>query len=177
MPASDGRSRLIALIRWLTALHRPSLIAAAIVLIAVVGACNHLTGADISIGVGYLIPVFLAAAAGRGVSSAVVGTASLTWTLIDATLREHLASQPLVMLWNVVARFVVLWLVAALISALAAQLAVERSPFRTDPPDHSDSQRPRSLHDFADDEFERDAAHRSAAIVNRSPRHRRVSNW
>lgn len=126
-------STLTTAIGWLSAAPRPLLVSTAIVLIAVIGAGDYATGADISFSVAYLVPVVLSATVGRAGSTIIAGVVALTWTSIEVMLRPPIGSQMLVPVWNTAARFLVLWLVAALVFTLATKLAEERSVSRTDP--------------------------------------------
>jgi diguanylate cyclase (GGDEF)-like protein len=123
---------LLALIALLTALPRLRLLSAVVVMVAVIGVGDCATGPDVSFGVMYLVPVFLAAAATRAAGVAISAAAAATWSLIEMTLRTVPFSAAWVPIWNVLARFSVLALIAVLVSALAAKLANESRLSRTD---------------------------------------------
>jgi diguanylate cyclase (GGDEF)-like protein len=124
---------LFSMVVRLSALSGRRLITAAIALIGVVGILDVITGPDISINVGYLIPVFVAAASGRQASLIISVIGALTWTVIEAETHSHPFSSELVPLWNVAARFAVLYMVGTLVTTLTGKLARERGLSRTDP--------------------------------------------
>jgi diguanylate cyclase (GGDEF)-like protein len=105
----------------------------AVLLVAAIGAGDYATGANVSFAVAYLIPVFLSATVGRFGSTVIAGVVALTWTSVEVVLRPSASTHLLVPVWNTVARFLVLWIVAALVFTLATKLAEERSVSRTDP--------------------------------------------
>jgi diguanylate cyclase (GGDEF)-like protein len=127
-----GGWSLPAAIEWLSRLPGSWLLGIASGLVAVIGVGDYLTGPDVSFAVGYLMPVFLAAPAGRKTSTAVAAAAALTWSVIEIVFRTRPYGNAVVPAWNVVARFLVLWLVAILVSTLAAKLAEERFLSRID---------------------------------------------
>jgi diguanylate cyclase (GGDEF)-like protein len=129
----DGRSPLYAAIRWLSARSARGLLLTAVALIAVIGWADHVTGADVSCSVGYLIPVFLAATGGRRASLTVATMSAVTWSAIEFSSRTGPYSAAYVPYWNFFARFAVLGMVAVLVSLLTTRLAVERDLSRTDP--------------------------------------------
>ena len=126
------RSPLYAVVARLSQLPAAALATAAVTLVAVVGVGDYLTGPDLSFAVGYVIPVFLAGTAGPRLGPTVAAAAALTWGGIEAALRTGHYHHGQVAPWNVVARFMVLWLVAALVQTLAEKLAEERRLSRTD---------------------------------------------
>ena len=129
-PGGARRLSLPGVIEWLSRLPGSCLLVIASCLVGLIGAGDYLTGPDASFAVVYLVPVFLAATAGRATSRAIAAAAAGTWSGIEFVFRTGPYANPLVPAWNVVARFLVLWLVATLVSALAAKLADERRLFR-----------------------------------------------
>jgi diguanylate cyclase (GGDEF)-like protein len=127
-----GGASLAAVIERLARLPVPRLIATALVLIAVIGTADYLTGEGVSIAVGYLLPVFVGASAGRRASTGVSALAAAAWTLIEVIPHDTPYPNVLVPVWNLVARFAVLWVVGALVSHLSARLAEEKDLSRTD---------------------------------------------
>ncbi|NMO55281.1 GGDEF domain-containing protein [Actinoplanes sp. TBRC 11911] len=124
---------LFGLIVRLTSLPRRVLMTAAVVLVALVAFTDWATGPDVSINVGYMIPVFVAAAGGRRASIVVTSLAAITWSTIELESRINPFSTAAVPLWNVFARFVVLYMVATLVASLTGRLVKERGLSRTDP--------------------------------------------
>jgi diguanylate cyclase (GGDEF)-like protein len=120
-------------IEWLNRLPARRLTAAALGLIAVIGVLDWVTGTEVAIAVGYLLPMFVAAAGGgRRSSTALAGVAALVWTGIELAAHDHPWQSQLIPAWNLLARFAVVWLVGALVSHLAGRLAEERDLSRTD---------------------------------------------
>jgi diguanylate cyclase (GGDEF)-like protein len=131
-PGAAGRWSLPGVIECLSRLPASCLLLVAGCLVGVIGVGDYLTGPDVSFAVAYLVPVFLGAAAGRRTSTAIAAAAAVTWSGVELVFRDHPYTNVVVPAWNVVARFLVLWLVATLVSALAAKLAEERYLSRTD---------------------------------------------
>jgi diguanylate cyclase (GGDEF)-like protein len=117
----------------LSALSSRRLMTAAVALIGVVGFLDVVTGPDVSINVGYLIPVFVAAAGGRRASLAIAVLGALTWTGIEWKTHAREFSTDVIPIWNMAARFAVLYMVATLVTTLTGKLARERGLSRTDP--------------------------------------------
>jgi diguanylate cyclase (GGDEF)-like protein len=137
---------------------------AAMVLVGVIGVGDYVTGPDISFAVVYLIPVFLLATAGRAVRTAIVGAIALTWSLVEIALRSTPVPHGLVPALNGLSRFVLLWLFAALVSALAVKLADEQRLSRTDPLTRLSNAR--AFHETADAEIRRmRRAHRPLTVA------------
>ncbi len=136
MSSRGGRggadSSLLGLIAVLTSLPRFPLMSAVVVLLGVIGAGDYVTGPDASFSVLYLVPVFLSAAVTRGAGVAISGATAATWSLIETELRSTSYEQVWLPIWNLLSRFWVLALIAALVSALAGKLANESRLSRTD---------------------------------------------
>ena len=126
------RPSLYVMIAWLSVLPAGWLGTVALVLIAVIGVGDYLTGPYLSFAVGYVIPVFLASTAGPRLGLTAAAAATVTWTGIEVALRPVAYPNGQVVPWNVGTRFLVLGLVAALVQTLAAKLTDERRLSRTD---------------------------------------------
>jgi diguanylate cyclase (GGDEF)-like protein len=100
-------------------------------LVAIIGA-DYLTGMEVSLALAYQVPVFLAATASRRQGVAVAALSAAGWTTAQIALRDHPYASAVVPVWNFVARFLILLLVAVLVSALATKLAEERDVSRRD---------------------------------------------
>ncbi|MGX6606592.1 GGDEF domain-containing protein [Micromonosporaceae bacterium Da 78-11] len=127
-----GGFSLFPVIKRLSGLPVRRLMMTALGLISVVALVDWVTGPDVACNVGYMIPVFLAAAGGRRTSLVMAATAAVVWSLIELQTRVNPYSSELVPAWNMFARFAVLGLVAMLVSTLATKLADERGLSRTD---------------------------------------------
>jgi diguanylate cyclase (GGDEF)-like protein len=124
---------LFRIVVRLSALSDRRLMTAAITLIGVVGFLDVITGPYVSINVGYLIPVFVAAASGRRASFAIALIGAVTWSYIEVQTHSGSFTSDLIPAWNVAARFAVLYMVATLVTTLTGKLARERGLSRTDP--------------------------------------------
>jgi diguanylate cyclase (GGDEF)-like protein len=126
------RPMLFGTIARLSMVPVARLTAVVVTLVIVIGVSDYLTGSDISFAVAYVLPVFLAATAGTRLGLATAAAAAGTWTSVEAILRSGRYGTIMMPAWNLLARFMVLWLVAALVHALAATLDRERQVARTD---------------------------------------------
>ncbi|HEX7169123.1 MAG TPA: GGDEF domain-containing protein [Acidimicrobiales bacterium] len=102
-------------------------------LLAVVAVGDFVTGEDVSFSAFYLVPVFLAstnASASLGVRMA--GVVATAWFVADITSRSTPYESALVPVWNASVRFLVFWLVVALVAALRRSAAAERALSRLD---------------------------------------------
>ena len=108
------------------------LIGGGVALVALIGFADYVTGSELSFSVFYLIPVVLAATVSHVAGIAVAVTAVVTWDMIDLATRVTPYEQLFVPVWNVVIRFLILWLVAALVAELEGRLTLERNLSRTD---------------------------------------------
>jgi diguanylate cyclase (GGDEF)-like protein len=124
---------LFGLIVRLTSLPRRVLLTAAVSMVFLVAFTDLVTGPDVSINVGYMIPVFVAASVGRRSSVAVGALAAMTWSVVELDTRSKPFSTAAIPLWNVFARFAVLYMVATLVASLTGRLVKERGLSRTDP--------------------------------------------
>ncbi|WP_436530236.1 GGDEF domain-containing protein [Actinoplanes sp. HUAS TT8] len=130
--ASPGGASLASIVERLARLPGRWLTTSALLLIAVIGVVDYVTGKDVSIAVGYLLPVFVAATAGRRASTTFAALAAAAWTLIEVIPHGPYV-HAFIPVWNLIARFIVLWVIGALVSHLSARLAEERDLSRTDP--------------------------------------------
>ena len=147
------RLSLFGVIERLGRLPARRVFVAALALIGLVGFIDWATGPDVACNVGYIIPVFLAAAGGRRTSLAVAVAGALTWSVIEITTHTKPYSTELIPAWNMFARFAVLGLVATLVSTLSAKLADERGLSRTDA--LTDLPNSRAFHEAATAEINR----------------------
>ncbi|MEV6300485.1 GGDEF domain-containing protein [Actinoplanes sp. NPDC051861] len=131
-PSRPAEPLLAVAIEWLSRLPARQLTLAATTLLALIGLADWVTGRDVAIAVGYLLPVFVASAAGGRHSTAVAAVSTLTWTGVEWLSRDEPYAYAMVPAWNLVARFAVLWLVGTLVGHLANRLAEERGLSRTD---------------------------------------------
>jgi diguanylate cyclase (GGDEF)-like protein len=152
-PRGAVRSSLPGAIEWLSRLPASLLMGLAVCLVAAIGVGDYVTGPDISFAVAYLGPVFLAATAGRRTSTAIAAVAAMTWTAVEIVFRTRPYASGVVPVWNLISRFLVLWFVAILVSALAAKLAEERFLSRTDV--LTGLRNARALHEAIDTEIAR----------------------
>ncbi|GIE31454.1 hypothetical protein Ait01nite_044990 [Actinoplanes italicus] len=123
---------LAALIEWLARQPSRRLTLTGLVLLAVIAVADRETGEHVSITVGYLLPVFLAAANGRRSSIVLAGISAVAWTVLEAESIGYHYENPIIPAWNVLARFTVLWLFGALVGHLSSRLAEETGLSRTD---------------------------------------------
>ncbi|MEU4692833.1 GGDEF domain-containing protein [Actinoplanes sp. NPDC023714] len=146
-------SPLAAVIEWLGRLPARRLTAASIALVGLMGVFDYFAIRDVSVAVAYVLPVFLAAAAGSRSSTGVAAIATTTWTGIEVLTRVGPPIPPGIVVWNLLARFAVLWIVAALAGHLAERLAEATGLSRTDP--LTSLPNARSFREAADGEIER----------------------
>ncbi|MEU4428696.1 GGDEF domain-containing protein [Actinoplanes sp. NPDC024001] len=128
-----GEPLLAVAIERLSRLPANRLTATALTLLGLIAVADWVTGHNVSMAVGYLLPVFVAAAAGGRSSTAVAALSALSWTVIEYGTQLAPYSNQLIPAWNLMSRFAVLWPVGALVSHLAARLAEEHGLSRTDP--------------------------------------------
>lgn len=119
--------------RWLGSSSHAGVISAAVVLIAVIGVADLLTGFDISVGLFYLLPVFIAAwYGGRMAGLAVAGLSSVAWLLANLFTARGAELPSLVMVWNAGTRLGFFAIVSYLLSRLRGAFERERALARTD---------------------------------------------
>ena len=128
----SGSSVLVATVERLHALPGAGLITLGLGLLAGIGYVDVITGPDLSLGPAYQLPVFLAAIAGRRLSVAIAAGAAGLWTFVQVWQHPHPYSNPAIPAWNVGTRFLVLWLVAVLVSHLTMRFTQERHLSRHD---------------------------------------------
>jgi hypothetical protein len=104
-PGGVGRLSLPGVIECLGRLPASRLLVIAGCLVGVIAVGDYLTGPDVSFAVGYLVPVFLAATAGRATSTAIAAVTAMTWSGIELVFRNRPYTFAVVPAWNVVARF------------------------------------------------------------------------
>ncbi|MBG0562091.1 GGDEF domain-containing protein [Actinoplanes aureus] len=123
---------LAAAIEWLHRMPAARLTATALALLSLIAVADWATGRTVSMAVGYLLPVFLAAAAGGRSSTTVAAISALTWSGVEYGTQLDPYPNELIPVWNLVSRFAVLWPVGALVSHQALRLAEEQDLSRTD---------------------------------------------
>ncbi|MBI4580203.1 MAG: HAMP domain-containing histidine kinase [Planctomycetes bacterium] len=90
--------------RLIDAVKRPRFLAFCLAIMALVGACDYLTGSEFSFGLFYLLPIGLAAWWGGRLSAAVVvAAATATWLGVDLA-SFHPYESPLAPYWNAFVR-------------------------------------------------------------------------
>jgi hypothetical protein len=149
----SGESTLAAVIEWLGRLPARELTAVSIALVGLMGVADYWTSRDISVAAAYMLPVFLAAAAGGRSSLGVAAISTMMWTGIEVLTKIGPPIPAGVVVWNLLARFAVLWLVGALVSHLAERLAEATDLSRTDP--LTSLPNARSFRESADEELDR----------------------
>ena len=113
-------------------LDRPRAMAATVVLIALIAACDFATGTEVSFSLFYLLPVALGTwAAGLRLGMAVVVASTLTWLLVDMA-GGHVYSNPAIVYWNALVRGGFFLVVALLLCRLRVAVERERGLARTD---------------------------------------------
>ncbi|MER7008115.1 GGDEF domain-containing protein [Dactylosporangium sp. NPDC000555] len=122
---------LVTVIHWLSTLRPVYVVGLAVGLFAVIAFADFTTGPAISLTVAYQLPVFVTAAASRRLSVLTAALSSGVCTTMQALLRTEPYPAG-VLAWNLLARFLVLWLVASLVSALATRFVAERHLSRND---------------------------------------------
>ena len=128
-----GRADLVtSVVLRLTVVSAPRVLLLAVCLIAAIGYVDLVTGPDLALGVAYQVPVFLAATGRRGIGIAVAALSAAVWTLIQSMQDPARYALGIIPAWNFLARFLVLYLVAALVRALAGKLDEERGLSRSD---------------------------------------------
>jgi diguanylate cyclase (GGDEF)-like protein len=113
-------------------LRRAQIVAAALVLLALVGALDRASGYELSLSVLYLAPVALATwYAGEAAGLAIALASALVWLAADAGA-GHRYSHPAILLWNTLVRAAIFVIVADLLAALHTQLTSARLMARID---------------------------------------------
>jgi len=120
------------LIEQLGRFSKPTIIAAGLLLVALLGVANYLSGPDVSFLIFYTAPVFLAAwYVGRGAGLLMCAASALTWLLATTGTFDHY-STPLIPYWNVAVRLGFMLILAHLASAFKMSLEHEREMARKD---------------------------------------------
>jgi diguanylate cyclase (GGDEF)-like protein len=117
---------------WL-AVHPGTAFVLALVLVAVTGGVDYLTGFELSFSLFYLAPVMLAAwFSGARATAAVVVLSACTWLVADLTA-GHVYSREWIPVWNSLIRLAVFVLTALLLRTLRAALMAEQRLADSDP--------------------------------------------
>jgi diguanylate cyclase (GGDEF) domain len=103
-----------------------------LLIVALVGLADALTGQDLSLSIFYLIPAVVAATKGRRLGLLVAATAAALGLLADIAGRTTPYSSPVVPLWNTIVRLIVIVLVVSLVDALLSTARHERQIGRRD---------------------------------------------
>ncbi|HEU4597940.1 MAG TPA: GGDEF domain-containing protein [Pyrinomonadaceae bacterium] len=113
-------------------LSKFTIITAGLLLVALLGVANYLSGPDVSFLIFYTAPVFLAAwYVGRGAGLLMCAACGLSWLLAAAGTSEHYASA-LTPYWNVAVRLGFMLILAHIASAFKKSLEHERELARKD---------------------------------------------
>ena len=129
---ADRGSALYAALEWLSGLPARRLMVSSTALVGVICFADWISGPDVACTVGYMIPVLLAATAGRRTGLSVTVLACAAWTAVEVLSRTAPYSSAIVPYWNALARLTVLSLISILVTTLTAKLAQERGLSRTD---------------------------------------------
>jgi len=115
-----------------TVISRRAISLLCLVLVAVIGAADYLTGYEISFSIFYLVPVALAAWYGKRHYGTVLATvSSIVWLAMDATAGHRYVSVA-ILIWNAAVRFGFFIVIARLITSQKQQLIRERESARID---------------------------------------------
>ena len=109
-----------------------TIITAGLLLVALLGVANYLSGPDVSFLIFYTAPIFLAAwYVGRGAGLLMCAASALSWLLAASGTFDHYAS-PLMLYWNVAVRLGFMLILSHIASAFKKSLEQEREMARTD---------------------------------------------
>jgi diguanylate cyclase (GGDEF)-like protein len=109
------------------------IVLASLVLLAMVGVGDVVTGSDLSFSAFYLLPVVLAASsAGSKVGFRMGLITAITWSAAEIRTRPEPFDKILIPIWNIGIRFLVFALVVALLEALSKTVLHERTLSRRD---------------------------------------------
>jgi diguanylate cyclase (GGDEF)-like protein len=107
-------------------------LALCLLLLALIGVADHLSGPEIAFAIFYVVPVSLAAwLTGRGAGLLFSLLAATAWYTADRTA-GHLYSHEAIPAWNAFTRLALFVIIASLIAAFHASLREERRRARTD---------------------------------------------
>ena len=105
----------------------------ALVIVALVGVTDFVSGGDLAFSPFYLVGVFLASTTNSRVGRVGIAVAAaLAWVAADVLNNPEGYSHVFVPVWNTSARFIVFWLVGILTFSLRKLLSHERLVSRTD---------------------------------------------
>jgi len=111
---------------------RPFVVAAALLLVSLLGLLDHLNGPDVSLLIFYVVPIFAAAwYAGRAAGFLTCAVAGLAWFAVAHASAGHF-SNPLIAYWNAFVRLGSTLILAHLVASFRRSLAQERELARTD---------------------------------------------
>jgi diguanylate cyclase (GGDEF)-like protein len=114
-------------------LDRPAVLyVVAVLAMAFIGLVEHVSGAEISFSISYLLPVGLVALKGKKSAALVFAVASgVIWAALDIPARDH--SHWAIGYWNALVRFGVFTIVAVTVSGLKEHVAQESALASNDP--------------------------------------------
>ncbi|MGE0484449.1 MAG: GGDEF domain-containing protein [Gammaproteobacteria bacterium] len=117
---------------WLQQRSAGGIVTVSVVLVALLGIVDGLTGFEATFAQFYLLPVMVAAFfAGRRPAFAVAVVAAATWGIVDF-LNGHAYSHGAILYWNAAARLMIFGIVGTLTAAVSRRLAAERTEARSD---------------------------------------------
>ena len=105
----------------------------ALIVVALVGVTDFVSGGELAFSPFYLIGVFLASTTDSRIGRVGIAVAAaLAWVAADVLNNTDAYAHVLVPVWNTSARFIVFWLVGVLTFSLRKLLTHERAVSRTD---------------------------------------------
>lgn len=108
------------------------LVAASLLLVAILGGVDHLSGSDLSFSIFYIAPIALVAWYGSRRRGLLLSVASaLVWLAVDRAGGQEYA-HVIVPVWNAVVRFGFFALITVLLASLKAHVEFEQRMARTD---------------------------------------------
>lgn len=123
---------LVRLHRWLKEKRRSTILAICLLLVAIVGVLDYVTGFEISFSIFYLIPIFTAAWYTRKVSGvAVAACSACTWLLVESVSRP-IGNSPSILLWNASVRLGFFLVITHLLGEVKLRLDQESKLARVD---------------------------------------------
>jgi diguanylate cyclase (GGDEF)-like protein len=131
-PCRDRRTKMIALMKFFDRRSPAQLFATALALMAAVAVLDHLTGAELSFSIFYLLPIVLVSwYSPRWQGYLFCGSAAIVWLLVDYA-SSHIYSNGLIPIWNSTVRFSFFLITATLLAELKARLKIEKAMAKAD---------------------------------------------
>lgn len=123
---------LVHLHRWLKRKRQSTILGICLLLVALVGVLDYVTGFEISFSIFYLIPIFTAAWYTRKLSGVVVAAVSAcTWFMVESVSRPDSVS-PYILLWNTSVRLAFFLVITHLLGEVKLRLDQEIKLARVD---------------------------------------------